>query len=219
MSTARNILLFDLFGVIARHQRPGALEEMAARCRVSTDAFTTAYWACRPPYDAGRQSASEYWTAVSRWLSRPVDADTIEDLRLTDIDSWSRVDDRMVAYVQSLCDVAEVALLSNIPADHADAFLAAQPWLRRLDHVALSGKIKVAKPAPAAFQHCVVAMRAAPTDFLFVDDREENVRAAQATGMNGHVFTARDELAAAIDTWLPSRRRKRNDTLLETDPA
>lgn len=206
MSTERKIVLFDLFGVIARHQRPGALEKMAARCHAPTDAFTTAYWACRPPYDAGRQSAPEYWTAVTRRLSRSVDADTIEELRLTDIDSWSRVDERMVAYVQSLRDVTEVALLSNIPSDHADAFLAAQPWLHHLDHVAFSGKIQVAKPAPAAFQQCVVALRAAPTDFLFVDDREENVRAAQATGMNGHVFTDRDELAAVIDTWLPTRQ-------------
>ncbi|OIJ92187.1 hydrolase [Streptomyces sp. MUSC 14] len=204
MSTDRNIVLFDLFGVIARHQRPGALGKMAARCHTDTDAFTTAYWACRPPYDAGRQSAPEYWTAVLRRLSLPVDADSVEELRLTDIDSWSRVDDRMVAYVQSLCDVAEVAVLSNIPSDHADAFLTAQPWLHDLNHVALSGKIKVAKPTPAAFHHCVVAMRAAPADFLFVDDREENVRAAQATGMNGHVFTNRDELAAVIDTWLPT---------------
>ncbi|MFD3932518.1 HAD-IA family hydrolase [Streptomyces sp. NPDC058614] len=206
MPTDRRIVLFDLFGVIARHQRPGALEKMAARCHAPTEAFTTAYWACRPPYDAGQQSASEYWTAVLRWLSRSVDADTIEELRLTDIDSWSRVDGRMVAYAQSLRRVAEVALLSNIPSDHADAFLAAQPWLRNLDHIAFSGKIKAAKPDPAAFHHCVVAMRAAPTDFLFVDDREENVRAAQATGMNGHVFTDRDELAAVIDTWLPTGR-------------
>ncbi|WP_329543702.1 HAD-IA family hydrolase [Streptomyces sp. NBC_01356] len=206
MSSDRRIVLFDLFGVIARHQRPGALEKMAARCHAPTEAFTTAYWACRPPYDAGQQSASEYWTAVLRWLSRPVDANTIEELRLTDIDSWSRVDGRMVAYAQSLRRVAEVALLSNIPSDHADAFLAAQPWLHNLDHIAFSGKIKAAKPDPAAFHHCVVAMRAAPTDFLFVDDREENVRAAQATGMNGHVFTDRDELAAVIDTWLPAGR-------------
>ncbi|MFF9768242.1 HAD family hydrolase [Streptomyces sp. NPDC014636] len=205
MSTDRNIVLFDLFGVIARHQRPGALAEMAGRCQAPTDAFTTAYWACRPPYDAGRQSAPEYWTAVLRRLSLSVDADTIEELRITDIDSWSRVDDQMAAYVQSLRRVAEVALLSNIPSDHAEAFLTAQPWLHELDHVAFSGKIKVAKPAPAAFRHCVAAMRAAPTDFLFVDDREENVRAAQATGMNGHVFTDRDELAAAIETWLSTR--------------
>ncbi|WP_033280637.1 HAD family hydrolase [Streptomyces sp. NRRL F-525] len=202
MPTARSIVLFDLFGVIARHQLPGALGKMAARCHTPTDAFTTAYWDCRPPYDAGRQSASEYWTAVLRRLSRSADPDTIEELRLTDIDSWSRVDERMVAYVLSLRDVAEVALLSNIPSDHADAFLAAQPWLRRLDHVALSGKIRAAKPDPAAFQHCVEALRAAPGDFLFVDDRAENVRAARAMGMNGHVFTGHDESAAVIDTWL-----------------
>ena len=214
MPTDRHIVLFDLFGVIARHQRPGALAKMAARCHAPTDAFTTAYWACRPPYDAGRQSAPEYWTAVLRSLSVDVgldiEADTIEELRLADIDSWSRVDNRMVAYVQSLRQplraVTEVALLSNIPSDHADAFLAAQPWLHTLDHVAFSGKIKTAKPAPAAFHHCVIAMRAAPADFLFVDDREENVRAAQAVGMNGHVFTGHDELAAVIDTWLPTRR-------------
>ncbi|MEU8863431.1 HAD-IA family hydrolase [Streptomyces umbrinus] len=210
MPTDRHIVLFDLFGVIARHQRPGALARMAARCHAPTEAFTTAYWACRPPYDAGRQSAPEYWTAVLRSLSvdadADADADTIEELRLADIDSWSRVDNRMVAYAQSLRAVTEVALLSNIPSDHADAFLAAQPWLHTLDHVAFSGKIKAAKPSPAAFHHCAIAMRAAPADFLFVDDREENVRAAQAVGMNGHVFTDRDELAAVIDTWLPTRR-------------
>jgi putative hydrolase of the HAD superfamily len=203
MPTERNIVLFDLFGVIAHHQRPGAQGKMAARCHTPTDAFTAAYWSCRPPYDAGRQSAPEYWTAVLRQLSRPADADTIEELRLTDIDSWSRVDDRMVAYVQSLREVAEVALLSNIPADHADAFLAAQPWLHHLDHVAFSGKIRAAKPDPAAFQHCVTTLRAAPADFLFVDDREENVRAAQAMGMHGHVFTDLGELATVIDAWLP----------------
>ncbi|QTI89246.1 HAD family phosphatase [Streptomyces sp. AgN23] len=198
----RRIVLFDLFGVIARHQRPGALEKMAARCHTSADAFTTAYWTHRPPYDAGRHTASAYWTDVLHELSRPADADTIEELRLTDIDSWSRVDDRMVTYVRTLRDRARVALLSNIPADHADAFLAAQPWLHDLDHMAFSGKIGAAKPDPAAFQHSVVALRAVPADFLFVDDREENVRAARTVGMNGHIFDGQDDLAAAVDAWL-----------------
>ena len=203
MSTGRRIVLFDLFGVIALHQRPGALAQMAARCGdAPADAFTKAYWDLRPPYDAGRVSAGEYWAAVLRLLSCPVDADTIEELRLADIESWSRVDERMVDYAQSLRDQAEVALLSNIPADHADAFLAAQPWLRNLDYLAFSGKIGAAKPEPAAFEHCVTAMHAAPADFLFVDDREENVRAARAVGMSGHVFTGLDGLTNVINTLL-----------------
>ncbi|MET9532960.1 HAD family phosphatase [Streptomyces sp. NPDC006649] len=204
MSTDRPIVLFDLFGVIARHQRPGAMGEMAGLSGAPTDAFTTAYWNFRQPYDAGQWTAPQYWTTVLDSLSLTAGPDTIEKLRLADIAGWSRVDDRMVAYAQSLRERAEVALLSNIPADHADAFLTAQHWVRHLDHVTFSGKIKAAKPDPAAFRHCVVAMHAAPADFLFVDDRDENVRAAQATGMNGHVFTGREELARTLDTWLPT---------------
>ncbi|WP_259294518.1 HAD-IA family hydrolase [Streptomyces canus] len=74
-----------------------------------------------------------------------------------------------------------------------------------LDHIAFSGKIGAAKPDPAAFQHCVITLRAAPADFLFVDDREENVRAAQAVGMDGHIFRSQDDLAAVVDEWLPTR--------------
>jgi len=202
MSADQRIVLFDLFGVIALHQRPGALAQMAAYCDAPEDAFTETYWDLRPPYDAGRRSAPEYWAAVLRLLSRPADPGTIEKLRLADIDSWSRVDRRMVAFTQSLRSRATVAVLSNIPADHADAFLAAQPWLRNLDHLAFSGKINAAKPDPAAFHHCVTALRAAPADFLFVDDRAENVRAAQAIGMTGHVFSGLGDLVKAINTWL-----------------
>src|SRR5258707_2208560 len=146
------------------------------------DPFTEPYWALRRPSDAARQSAPQYWPAVLRRLSCPVDTGTIEKLRLADIDSWSRVDDHMVAYVQSLRSRAQAAVLSNIPADHPGAFLAAQPWLQNLDHVAFSGRITVAKPEPSAFHHCVTAMHALPADFLFVDDREENVRPPQAAG-------------------------------------
>ena len=202
VSANRRIVLFDLFGVIALQQRPGSLAQMAACCDVPEDAFTKAYWDLRPPYDAGQQSAPQYWAEVLRVLSRPADPGTIEKLRLADIDSWSRVDRRMVAFTQSLRSRAEVAVLSNIPADHADVFLAAQPWMRNLDHLAFSGKIHAAKPDPAAFHHCVTALHAAPADFLFVDDRAENVRAAQASGMTGHVFTGLGELVEVINSWL-----------------
>ena len=73
--------------------------------------------------------------------------------------------------------------------------------LHDLDHVAFSGKIHAAKPEPAAFHRPVTALRAAPEDFLFVDDREENVRAARALGMHGHIFTTLPYLAPAINHW------------------
>ena len=59
----------------------------------------------------------------------------------------------------------------------------------------------------AASCHCVTAMHAAPADFLFVDDREENVRAAKAVGMAGHVFTGLGKLVKVVNIWLPTRTR------------
>lgn len=115
MPAGQRIVLFDLFGVIALPQRPGALAQMAACCDAPEDAFAKAYWDMRPPYDAARRSAPEYWASVLRLLSRPADPDTIETLRLADIDSWSRVDERMAAFAQSLRTRAKVAVLSNIP--------------------------------------------------------------------------------------------------------
>ena len=100
MSTGQRIVLFDLFGVIALHQRPGALAEMAASCHAPAEAFAEAYWALRPPYDAARHSAPQYWTADHNGCHAP-SAAARSELRLADIDSWSRVDDHMVAYVQS----------------------------------------------------------------------------------------------------------------------
>ncbi|MGC0366919.1 putative hydrolase of the HAD superfamily [Rhodococcus sp. 27YEA15] len=205
MSPDRRIVLFDLYGVLALLQRPGTMTEMAAHCTVPEDDFTAAYLSRRAPYDSAQQNADEYWTAVLADLSRPADADLIEELRLADIDSCSRVDERMIDYARSLRSVADVALLSNIPSDHADAFHAAQPWLGDLDYVAFSGKINAAKPDVAAFQHCIDALRADPADFLFVDDREENIIAAQAVGMNGHHFTDHEGLVPVVDTWLSTR--------------
>ena len=197
----RPIVLFDLFGVIACHQRPRAMAEMADHCNAPHDAFDDAYWACRPLYDGpSRRRVSTGQRCCSAWRSQPT-LPRSNGCDALDIDSWSRVDDDMVAHVQSLQDRAEVALLSNIPADLADAFLEAQPWLHQLDLVALSGHIGVVKPDPAAFRHCITALRAEPGDFLFVDDRDENVQAAQDLGMHGHIFTSIDRLAAAIDAW------------------
>src|SRR5260370_26974376 len=100
---------------------------MAASCHAPADAFTEAYWALRPPYDAARQSAPQYWTAVLRRLSCPVDTGTIEKLRLADIDSWPRVDDHMGASVQPPRVRAQGAGHPNLRAPHAGALLAAHP--------------------------------------------------------------------------------------------
>ena len=77
--------------------------------------------------------------------------------------------------------------------------------LRMLDDVVVSGEVRAAKPDPRAYE--IVAERSGlPLDRLvFVDDKQLNVDAATALGMDGIVFTD----AAALRTELRERRPAR----------
>ena len=70
--------------------------------------------------------------------------------------------------------------------------------LAMLDHVVVSGEVKVAKPDPRAYE--LVAEHAGiPLDRMaFVDDRQDNVDAAVALGMDGILFTDAAGLRAQL---------------------
>jgi 2-haloacid dehalogenase len=67
-----------------------------------------------------------------------------------------------------------------------------------LDDVVVSGEVKVAKPDPRAYE--IVAERSGlPLEQLaFVDDRQQNVDAAIALGMDGIVFTDAEALRTEL---------------------
>ncbi|NED56561.1 HAD family phosphatase, partial [Micromonospora aurantiaca] len=58
-----DVIVFDLYGVIARTQTPAAIRRIEELAGAPGPAFWDAYWACRPAYDAGQESAA-YWAAV-----------------------------------------------------------------------------------------------------------------------------------------------------------
>jgi 2-haloacid dehalogenase len=72
------------------------------------------------------------------------------------------------------------------------------PFLALLDEVVVSGTVKAAKPDRRAYE--IVAERAGlPLDGLaFVDDRQANVDAAAALGMDAILFTGADELRRTL---------------------
>jgi putative hydrolase of the HAD superfamily len=93
------------------------------------------------------------------------------------------------------------ALLSNFSTD-LRTLLLQQDLLRRFDYVAISAEIGVMKPAALAYQ-TVLAMLALPaTACVFIDDREENVAAAQALGMHGLVWQSTPAGLAALNRLL-----------------
>jgi putative hydrolase of the HAD superfamily len=192
-------VLFDLFGVIARHQSPEGRARLVATAGVPAPAFWDAYWSLRPPYDRGDLLAPDYWQAVAGALGTRFDPARTAALTEADIESWSGVDEEMVGLLGELAASGRpIALLSNIPEELAAHYERHHPWLGLFGVRAFSCRIGHAKPEPEAYAWCLRALGVEAGRVLFVDDREENVRAARELGIQGHVFTTQAALRRVL---------------------
>ncbi|MEU3726233.1 HAD family phosphatase [Streptomyces sp. NPDC031705] len=201
------VVLFDLFGVIARHQSPAGKERLVTTAGVPGAVFWEAYWALRPPYDRGEVGGPEYWRRVGDALGTRFDARKAASLVEADVASWSAVDAEMVDLVGELAAAGRrIALLSNIPEELAVHYERHHPWLAHFRVRGLSCRIGHAKPAAGAYAWCLRALDAAPGEVLFVDDRQENVDAARALGIRGHRFTSAAALREALVPGRPADR-------------
>ncbi len=192
-------MLFDLFGVIAYPQSTEGWDRLVDLTGASVPALWDAYWALRPPYDRAEVTGPEYWRQVAGALGSRFDDDRIAALVEADIDSWSRVDTRVIALIEELgASDRRLALLSNIPEELAAHYEARHSWFDHFRVRGFSCRIGHAKPDPDAYRWCLDALGTEPDRVLFVDDRPENVRAAEAIGLAGHLFTTPGRLRNAL---------------------
>lgn len=192
-----DVIVFDLYGVIARTQSPEAVRRIENIAGTPGPAFWDAYWGCRPAYDAGRESAA-YWAEVAGRLGATFP--DVPALIEADLASWTDVDDEMVALVRELADEGRtLGLLSNIIDDLVPRFEARHgAWLGRFDALVYSCHIGVAKPDPRAYEICAERLGVAPADAIFFDDTERNVLAAREAGMRAEVFTGPAQVRALV---------------------
>jgi len=79
--------------------------------------------------------------------------------------------------------------LTNFSAEKFPEFTEEFAFTRHFGGVVVSGEEKLVKPDPAIFQIAIERFSLVPHQTLYVDDRLENVQAAEAKKMRGHHFT------------------------------
>ncbi|MFC0041155.1 HAD family hydrolase [Actinomadura rayongensis] len=192
-----DVIVFDLYGVIARTQSDAAVRAIEDLAGVRGARFWDAYWTCRPDYDAGQESAA-YWATVADRLG--VAFADVSALIEADLASWTRVDDRMVELVADLAEKGRtLGLLSNIIADLVPRFEALHgDWLGHFAERVYSCRIGVAKPDPRAYAITARRLGADPADVLFFDDSPANVEGARRAGMRAEVFASPEQVRALV---------------------
>ena len=183
---------------------------MAETAGLETGKFIEAYWHDRAPYDRGDMNATEYW---NRLAERQLDPAEIKKLVDLDNRSWTHPSNKMIACVTAARDKGlRTALLSNLPAALRDALENDCPWLPPFDVRTYSCSVRKTKPDREIYEACVRDLGVKPPEIVFLDDRPENVEAAQKLGIHGLQFESPERAALDLSAQFglnlgPHRRR------------
>lgn len=101
-----------------------------------------------------------------------------------------------------------VYLLSNYPKDiftlHAQN--GSFPFLDKVDGKVVSGFVRKIKPNADIYEHLMAEYGLLAKECVFLDDREENVEAARALGMQGIVVKSYEQASAELDALISAER-------------
>jgi putative hydrolase of the HAD superfamily len=192
-------VIFDYAGVLSLEQPRQSVQRMEGVSGIYGRRFQELYWGFREPYDRGEFDGACYWRMVGEAQGLTFSEEQIRKLVAEDTLSWSHTNEPMLGWVQVLKFLGiKVGLLSNLGAELRDHLRDRCEWIAGFDHSTFSCEVGLVKPDGGIYRHCLKGLDAEPRETLFVDDREENVRAAAELGMRGVLFRGVEDLASEI---------------------
>jgi putative hydrolase of the HAD superfamily len=200
MAIQPKALIFDYGNVLCAPQESSDLARMAEILNLTEAEFYPIYWSYRLPYDESKLDTQSYWHTVASDARRAVTDEQIERLSRLDVESWSRPSPVMVAWARALHEAGlATAILSNMPMDLRTYLISSVTWLPAFNHMTFSCDVRMVKPMPGIYECCLQGLGVTGPDVLFLDDRPENIEAAQRLGMHAVLFTTPEEASAALD--------------------
>jgi putative hydrolase of the HAD superfamily len=194
-----SVVIFDYGNVLSQSQPIADTQAMASILDLPFTQFTEVYWQFRIEYDAGALDLIAYWNTVAQTASRTLTPDQTSALIEIDSRSWSHPAPVVPEWARDIRAAGlRTAILSNMPAPVRDYVLRC-PWLPEFDSRTFSCEVGICKPEPEIYRNCLHKLAVQPSEVLFLDDRESNIRAAQALGLHAVLFTDLAEAANEIE--------------------
>lgn len=186
-------VLFDYGLVLSAAPDPAAWARMKAIFDVDESAFHSAYWRPRHDYDRGTLNGQTYWHEVAKDLGHALTPEEHAALIAADIDLWTQPNDPMIAWAAQLQAAGiRTGILSNLGDAMEVGILERCGWLDAFAHHTFSHRLGIAKPESAIYTHAAEGLATPPERILFVDDRADNIEAAERAGMQAIRYTGHD---------------------------
>jgi putative hydrolase of the HAD superfamily len=161
--------------------------------------FWTAYDENRLALDRGDLSPDEYWSAFAAGAGHTLDARTLEQLKLWDVEMWLTLNDPMLDWVERLSAAGyKLGLLSNLHQTFATHLREHAGWLRHFHAPVFSAEVRRTKPDPEIYRLILDRLGVQPAESLFVDDRQINIEAARHLGIAALRYESVPQLRADL---------------------
>lgn len=202
-------VLFDVGGVLVEtHPDPQAIAEMFGDgSRGLTSLVDQAMWTHRGSYDAGLADR-EFWDRIAGDCGQPEPTSKLlSQLVALDTSRMATASEATLTLVRLLRHQGvRVGILSNAPHPIARAIRSSQ-WGKLFDFFAFSCDYGSCKPSRSIYRDVLQILDTAYEDVAFIDDRRENVRAAELLGVHGIVWKGADDARKQLEERGFLRRR------------
>lgn len=183
-------VLFDVGGVLVdAHPNPAVIARMFGdESRGLTTLVDQAMWTHRADYDAGLGDR-EFWDRIAGDCGQPEPSrELLKELVAHDSSRMADANEQTLGLVRLLRHQGvRVGILSNAPYPIAKAIRRSE-WGRLFDFFAFSCDYGICKPSRGIYRDVLVRLAVPHEDVAFIDDRRENVRAAELLGVQGIVW-------------------------------
>lgn len=192
-------VIFDYGMVLSNPAVPAAHERMVVASGLSREVLDQHYWANRHSYDLG-MTGREFWAKVAADAGTAFSPAQVLNLIESDIQMWTSVNEDMLAWAEALREAGvRTAILSNMVWEILLHMRKRFGWLDRFDQHTWSCELGIAKPDPEIYLYTCEGLGVPPEETLFLDDKPENVAAAEKLGMKAIGFTTVKRLREQLE--------------------
>lgn len=181
----RPVFVFDFGGVVIKWKSNNPIfDNVADRYGVPREEMRKVLLEDLPRLEAGKVSMRGYLEdALAKFGKSLREGDSPEEL-------WTEPFERLVKFREGTLRLVEslrrkgflVYLFSNTSMPHVD-FLRRMRWHELFDGFLSSCELRSVKPSKTAFRRALKTIGADPSEVVFIDDREENVKGARDSGI------------------------------------
>ncbi len=190
------VIVFDFGSVIAKTDKQMLVDFLSRSLQISSEEAEQAMRMRKIATDSGADE-NVFWQTYAKERAIPLPADWFEKFDNEKALALQEVPG-MIPLVLELQRLGfQTALLSNVRETGA-AIRRKLGLYNLFSPVLLSCEIQAKKPDAEAFAILINELKVSPDALLFIDNKEQNVKAAQAMGIDSIVFTGANDLIEAL---------------------